>query len=237
MNPMVMQNNNNNLLNNLREQVTIVQHNICTWENKKYELSNYYATIDPDIILLNDTGAINNKIKIYNYNVTQCNSLGERSAGVAIAVKRSLTCKVLDNFLDDILGVQVETTKGPIILLTCYCPPRRNFIPMGELENILQKNVPVYVIGDLNANMRLAGYARDNLNGNVVRRLIARNKITYLGPDFRTLVDRPGKPDTVLSNRSAFLNYAIEQGTLTASDHLPLIIKISTKPIIKPGVF
>ena len=43
-----------------------------------------------------------------------------------------------------------------------------------------------------------------------------------------------GRPDIVLSNRTAFLNYAIER-ELTSADHFPIILKISTKPIIKPG--
>lgn len=229
-------NNFNTLLNNPIEQIVIIQHNVYTWVNKKDELNNYYRSIDPDIILLNDIGVINTKIKIYNYNVVECNKLNERSAGIAVAVRSNITYKILDNFHDDILGIKLETTKGPIIVLTCYCPPRRNYVPMGEMENILQKNIPVYIIGDLNANMRMAGYARNNLNGNVLKRLIERNKIKYLGPDFRTLVDRPARPDMVIANQNAFLNYAIEQGTLTASDHLPLIVKLSTKPIVKPGV-
>ena len=37
----------------------------------------------------------------------------------------------------------------------------------------------------------------------------------------------------MLSNKKAYLNIAIEPGKLTTSDHLPLIIRISTKPIIK----
>ena len=35
------------------------------------------------------------------------------------------------------------------------------------------------------------------------------------------------------SNKNVFFNYAIIQGKLTSSDHLPIIIKLSTKPIVK----
>ena len=63
--------------------------------------------------------------------------------------------------------------------------------------------------------------------------MIDRNIAKHLGPDFPTLIGRNGKPDIVLSNRYNFLNMAIEAGNITSSDHLSLIIKISTKPITK----
>ena len=55
-----------------------------------------------------------------------------------------------------------------------------------------------------------------------------------MGPDFRTYIPRDGKPDLVFSNKEAFLNYAIFPGKLTSSDHLPIVIKLSTKQIVKP---
>ena len=61
-------------------------------------------------------------------------------AGVAVAVRRGLQCRIIDDFDDDILGALVETTKGPIILLTHYNPPRPHYIPTAALENKLQKN-------------------------------------------------------------------------------------------------
>ena len=50
-----------------------------------------------------------------------------------------------------------------------------------------------------------------------------------MGPDFRTYIPRDGKPDLVFSNKVGFLNYAIFPGKLTASDHLPTVIKLSAK--------
>ena len=128
------------------------------------------------------------------------------------------------------------TSKGPIIIiLTNYSPPRRNYIPIGEIENILQKNILVYFAGDINANIPALGYAGYNNNGRVIKRLIERDKIKLMAPDFHTLIHMRGKPDMVFSNKLAFLNYAILQGKLTSSDHLPVIIKLSTKPIVKEG--
>ena len=162
--------------------------------------------------------------------------LNKHSAWVAIAIKKTTTkYKTIDDFNDDILGIELITSKGPIIILTNYSPPRRNFIPIGEIEDILQKNIPVYFAGDINANIPALGYAAYNNNGRIIKRLIERNKIKIMGPVFRTLIHMKGKPDLVFSNKLAFINYAIVQGKLASPDHLPVIIKLSTKPIVKEG--
>ena len=72
--------------------IKIVQHNVLSWTfNRRNELSNYYLTLDPHIILLNSTGSLlEDKIKIFNYHVFQRNDANERNAGIAIAVRRDI---------------------------------------------------------------------------------------------------------------------------------------------------
>ena len=41
------------------------------------------------------------------------------------------------------------------------------------------------------------------------------------------------KPDAVLKNRLAFFNVSIKPGDLMSSDHIPIVMKISTKPIAR----
>ena len=146
--------------NDLIQDLKIVQHNVLHWTaERSIELANYYRLENPDVILINSTSVINNNIiKIYNYNVIQKNSLNEIHAGIAIAIRKNIKYKIMDDFIDDILGIELMTTKGPIIILTTYSPPRRNNIPVGEIENILQKNLPVYFAGDVNARIPALGY-------------------------------------------------------------------------------
>ena len=75
-------NRSNNV--HLIQDIKIIQHNVMHWTTEKAdELFNYYS------ILLNSSNIINNKkIKIYNYNVIQKNTLNERHAGIAIAIKK-----------------------------------------------------------------------------------------------------------------------------------------------------
>ena len=81
--------NNPNL--NLIQGLKIVQHNVMCWtKERSTEFCNYYRQENPDIILLNSTSVINNnKIRIFNYNVIQKNALNERSAGIAVAIRKT----------------------------------------------------------------------------------------------------------------------------------------------------
>ena len=69
----------------------------------------------------------------------------------------------------------------------------------------------------------------------MVSDLIRRGVATFLGPDFPTFLGgQAGKPDIILANRQAHLNYTIQAGELTSSDHLPLILTLATKGIVIP---
>ena len=203
-------------------------------KKKKNELANYYNRENADVILMNAT-SINDdiSIKLFNYNVHQKKVNSERHAGVAIAIKKNISYQLIYDFQEDLLRIKLNTSKGPIIIFTHYSPPRYDYLPLGEMRSQFQKTIPVYFMGNLNANHTMFGYQQNNNKGRAIKDLINRNIINHLGPDFSTLIGRQGKPDVVLSNKKAYLNIAIEPGKLTTSDHLPLIIRISTKPIIK----
>ena len=131
----------------------IVFQNVLSWTvDRRNELSNYYNRTGADVIILNSTGIKDTEnIKIFNYNVYQRNFMNELHAGVAIAVKRGIHHQLIDDFADDVLAIRLESTKGPFIITTLYSPPRRNYLPIGELNRLMDKNIPVYLLGDLNA--------------------------------------------------------------------------------------
>ena len=97
--------NNNN--GNQIQDIKIIQHNVQHWSQERaIESGNYYRKENPDVILLNSTGMTDrDNIKITNYNVTRRNLLNEAHAGVAVAVRKNLRYRLMDDFADDILGV------------------------------------------------------------------------------------------------------------------------------------
>ena len=91
--------NNNNYIGNrdLMQDIKIIQHNVQHWSRERsIELGNFYRKENPDVILLNSTGiSTQDKLKIYNYNVTKRNMFDEMHAGVAIAVRKNIKHKLL----------------------------------------------------------------------------------------------------------------------------------------------
>jgi len=61
-------------------------------------------------------------------------------------------------------------------------------------------------------------------------------RLNHLGPDFPTLIRQNSatSPDIILSNRCGYLNTRIIPGNITTSDHLPIILELSTNPILIP---
>ena len=102
-------------------QIKVIQHNVRKWSTNKHSLCQVYQNENPEIILINSHGAMNSEtIKIYNYNIHQINTTNEIHNGVAIAVRRDHRYKLIENFEFDMLGVTLETSLGPIQIVTSY---------------------------------------------------------------------------------------------------------------------
>ena len=93
--------------------LTIIHHNVLHWRTNFLSLSNTYSTIDPDIILINSHGNhSDNKIKIFNYDVIQFNSTGERNDGSAIYVKKGITFQQVEGLSPDALAIRIQIDKN-----------------------------------------------------------------------------------------------------------------------------
>ena len=221
------------------EQVKLIQHNIIKWTmTRRNELMNIYRQYDPDIIMLNATGLKDTeKIKLYTYNVYQRNITNEEHAGIAIGIKKNIKHRIIDDNNEDILGVEIETSRGPLALFTAYIPPRHADYNSLGIMRYLRKPIPTYLVADLNARHIQFGHGSTNARGRLLLNYIRRDIITLLGPEFKTYIGTTGTgtPDMMIGNRWANLNVSLTQGPITTSDHLPIYMKIATKPIIIQG--
>ena len=53
----------------------------------------------------------------------------ENHSGIAITVKKNVNYKIHDDSIEDVLAIEVETTREPVILCPTYIPPRRPIFP------------------------------------------------------------------------------------------------------------
>lgn len=213
--------------------LTILQHNTLHWPTNKHSLITYYTDIKPDIILLNSHGLKNTEsLKIPGYVIHKINTTETISDGSAIAIKHGIFHKLKDDFITDFIAIEVNTTQGPVIIATTYLPPRRPFLPFPDMYKLLNNNIPVYILGDFNCSHTIFGNRNNNTVGKNIAHLINSGNLLHLGPHFPTYI-RQGSatnPDKVFSNKQCYHNVQIEAGEVTSSDHIPIILRLSTKP-------
>ena len=218
-------------------RLKVVQHNVHTWDTRKYDLSNTFRHIDPDVILLNSHGLKQDTpLKIPGYRIHQQNISDELHDGVAIAVKCHIRHKVEDDFLSETLAIEIDTSDGPLTIATTYLPPRRPYIPHPDFLRLFRRQTPVLLAGDLNARHTSLGHTTTNQVGRDLLDYTRHQTALHIGPNFPTFfsANSTTSPDIVLINRTNFFNHYISPGPLTTSDHIPIIIDISTSPILTP---
>ena len=92
-------------------RLKIIQHNVRKWSTNKFSIINAYSKENPDVILINSHGMMNEeRIKMWNYDVHQVNKNNEDHRGAAIAVRCNLKYKLIDNFYSDMIGVRSSPT-------------------------------------------------------------------------------------------------------------------------------
>lgn len=219
------------------DQIKILQHNVLHWRERKFGLTHYYKTIDPEIILINSHGMKNNEpLKIHGYTIHKRNQSDSPTDGTAMAIKSNLKFRIIDDFTSDILAAEITTSTGKIIVATLYQPPARDYLPVPDFISLFRRHLPVYMITDLNANHPFLGYRSTNVKGRQLFHLTNNGTLKHIGPQFPTFISHNAAttPDIILTNSRTYHNTHITQGALTASDHLPIILTISAKPILTP---
>lgn len=146
---------------------------------------------------------------------------------------------VIDDFIEEVMAVRLDTTLGPVVFATAYLPPRRAYVPFPDLLRLARMRIPVYLLGDLNAHHRRFNY-RNNTNTvgtDLIEYFIDRGRFEHLGPDFDTFHGHQGvgRPDVVLANRWTHHSHLVESGPLTSSDHMPILLTVSCVPIAVPA--
>ena len=219
-------------------KLKVIQHNVQNWQTKRHALTNVYLQENPHILLLNSHGLIDDQtLKIQNYNIHINNKDNEQHNGTAVAIRRDIKYKLLEDFYSDMLGVTIETKEGPIHLITTYIPPRHQHIHYPDFYQALTKPEPVYILGDLNARHPYFGHGNKNTRGELLMFLLHRGHAQHLGPPFPTFITHRSAtaPDIILANYKIFHNTHTEEGKiLTPSDHNYIVFTISSSPIQIP---
>ena len=222
----------------------MVFQNINNWKTNRDSLRPAYSKINPDVILLADTGQENtSRIRLHPYITYQTKNLEGHRAGVAILIRPEIEHQVIQKpFIQDTIAVRITTTSGPIIVATCYHPPRYKYPPFSDLDWLANHTLPTYLLADLNCHHSTFPNSPDvrgpdKLRGTVFyEEWILPHRLIRHGPSFPTFIRTSSKgttPDIVLSNNKIYHNHHISKIPPNTSDHLGIKFTISVRPILK----
>lgn len=167
-------------------------------------------------------------LKIPGYKTHSKNTTNTAHDGTAILIKTNIPHKILNDYISDLLAVEITNTSGRITIATLYQPPTRPYIPIPDFTKLFRNCNLVYLIADLNASHPTLGYRTTNTKGTQLHRLIQHKTLQHFGPDFPTYLahNTATTPDIILTNHTTHHNTLIAQGPLTTSDHIPIQVTI-----------
>lgn len=216
----------------------IIHHNVLHWRNHRHQLSNYYLREDPDVITINGHCITReeDKIKLLGYHCVTKNL--QHHSGVAILVKKTLrhqveTATTNDNFI----WATIHTDEGPLTVATFYKPPRDDFLPLLDLQAVLGLGHPTVVLADANVHHRHFGHRTTDPLGTLLEDFCQQHDLHFMGPNFNTFYSgrNKGRPDIILGNQQLLLlAHHVTEGAKTPSDHLPVMLQLSSNPIAVP---
>ena len=224
--------------------IKVAYQNVNGWKNKVNDIRRSFLNLDLDVFLvahtgLLDTGEKQELLRMNPYTCYQHNPTGNFYAGVGICVKKNIKHKrVTHKFHHDTIAVQIETPTGPIILATNYHRPDLGYLPSEDLEWLANHQTPTYLLADLNAHhSTLPHHNSTDRKGKVLHDIfLSRGRLNHIGPAFPTF-HAPGSrgtaPDIVLTNKNTYHNHYITPLRVNTSDHIPIKLTISSKPIFK----
>lgn len=110
-------------------RLSIIKHNVLTWDGSKFDLANTYRQFDPDIFIKSYGLTDDKKLNIPGFRVYQQSINGATMDGVAIAVKYTIPHRVKDDYLSEILALETDTSAEQVTIATFYLPPQTTLHP------------------------------------------------------------------------------------------------------------
>ena len=99
--------------------------------------------------------------------------------GAAIAIKRNINHRIINNLSNNTVACKIQTGIGPLLIATMYIPPKRPIISRADFDILKTHNCPIYVLGDFYGNHRQLGNRKTNDLGEKLAELMEMDGITW----------------------------------------------------------
>jgi hypothetical protein len=213
---------------------------------KKLEFFDFLICEGIDIALVSETW-LNQTISFSHsdFITYRLDRNEDTHGGVAIFVRRSLKHKLMPSFNTEIIesiGVQINTSRGDISIISCYFPGSNNSRVLRGFRNDLDilTSIPGnYIIaGDFNARHQHWGCLRANRAGPILFDHMLRSDFSIYHPNSPTYFPSqdgytPSTLDILLTNGLREISN-IETIDALNSDHVPVYFEIGCDVLSTP---
>jgi len=213
--------------------LNILQWNCQTITKKLPELKRFLQNSknQPDIICLQETH-LKKEITIPSYHIIHNNRYNSKGGGVLIAIKEGLQYSNIDTTQQDIIAVTLKLKDKYLDIVNLYLPPSQN-IDTNIIEQYLNKDHHIIILGDFNSHNALWGSNQTNARGKLIENFIDKHNLTVLNTKQPTRLHHTGTTsniDLTLTNPQVALNTTWEVANDNlGSDHYPIIINTKHK--------
>lgn len=216
------------------QNIRIGHWNANGLEHKANELKNFITRHNIDIMLINETKTSNTyNLKLFGYTCYKKDRPGNHSGGgLLIIINNRIKHNELGvdhNFKTiEVLGIRL---KNNTILYSIYLRPKignvTNKVDTTELDNLINNNNKVILVGDWNAKHTTWKCKANNGNGKTLFNYVNKKHLTILAPDRYTLYPcnsiQPSIVDFAIVKN---INATIETLDELDSDHMPILLNV-----------
>ena len=223
----------------LKYDMKILQWNCNGIRNKLTELANFIDENNIKIVVLQETKLTANSSppNIDGFTLVRKDRGKDKGGGLAIFIHKSIIFQHLDNLPEDNHTESQAIKVGNIKITNIYIPPTSSCVQgyTPSLQPFLTDDS--LILGDINAHDELWFSSIQDTRGANLAEEIAESNFGVLNENTPTRVpsnNQPTSPDISMASYSLLPNSKWETITSLGSDHLPIIITLSTT--IKPSL-
>lgn len=156
---------------------------------KKHQDELYARFHDYDILSINETNLKpEHHLRFAGFNIFRNDRTDQLGGGVLLAIKENIKCHEILNKtteMNEAVAVQVETSKGLLLVASIYIPPKAK-IKRELFEELYQLNNDCMILGDLNAALQSKGSRKTNAKGRQLEDLLNEGVLQCIDKELTT---------------------------------------------------
>jgi endonuclease/exonuclease/phosphatase (EEP) superfamily protein YafD len=207
------------------------------------EIKQYISEENPDVVCIQETWLTprHNKFNIRQYKSIFTEPSVQKGCGVGILIKDHIKCQVLKvhniNEKIEYISIRIMTRQGNWTIHNVYIHPAANEEGINIIEDLLsESNERTICIGDVNAHHPKWSLGNGNKRGTQLFGIIQANRYEVLGDKnyptrYNPSTGKSGSPDLAIVDKKNVGNIKEwKTGRDVGSDHLPIIVTLTTQP-------